>query len=885
MPRGVHGRRALLAALAAAVLAAFAMVALPQGRAALSSAVAWLGAAGMLGRALAAGMVVVCIPLGVPTLWLAALVGYVFGPALGVPIAVVAVFAGANVAFALARWLLREQVAALVARRRRWRAIAAAVDDGGVRLVALLRLAGPHNVLNMVLAASPLSQRRFAAGTFIGSLPSVTLAALGGGLARDAASLWAARSELGAAWTVMAVAGAVALLFAVALLVRASRRALAAATLPYNDVVPAAPIIRHTDEMEWEASPSATVLRKRLELRRPGGGRTGDVGGSLPAGQLVSRARAPGRGGDPRARGRLHRQDRRPSGRVVPAQPGGIRARALVARRLRAVREAAAVRRARSRDGAHRHARAAWSPHPTVGGVEVIELYRDERHPETMRLVRIAAGAEVPLQQFPRGEEIFVVEGAFRDEHGAYRAGSWVRYPPGSSHTPRTRARLHPLRQEGPSGRLSAPSAPGRNSTRRGPACYTGACLPAGLSHIFEQKRIIVCVGSGGVGKTTTAAAVALEGARRGKQALVLTIDPARRLASSLGLKELGHDVQVIPEPVLRAAGEVTPGGRLSAMMLDQRRAFDEVVARHASDPEAVKRILANPIYGQIAGSLAGAQEYAALAKLEEFEREKEHQLIVVNTPPTSHALDFLDAPEKLTAAIDSPAIEWFRKLRGQEGGGWSMVGRTGAYVLKRLSKFVGTRFLDDLALFFTEFNDILGGFRQRAEATFSLLRRKDVGFVLVASPEQMAMREALSFHKRLVASGMPMTGFVVNRVHQSRPLHGSVDAAGLLAAYPPVQELGCRPARCASRPRRCSPPTSTSRCWPRPTAARSTPCAPPPAPTASSSRSRCSTRTSTTCRAWRRWAATCSADASAARATRTSRPGRAAGRPSTARR
>jgi anion-transporting ArsA/GET3 family ATPase len=315
--------------------------------------------------------------------------------------------------------------------------------------------------------------------------------------------------------------------------------------------------------------------------------------------------------------------------------------------------------------------------------------------------------------------------------------------------------------------------------------------LPSGLSHIFEQKRIVVCVGSGGVGKTTTAAAVALEAARRGKQALVLTIDPARRLATSLGLKELGHDVQPIKEEVLRAAGDIAPGGRLSAMMLDQRRAFDEVVSRYASDPEAVKRILANPIYGQIAGSLAGAQEYAALAKLEEFERDKEHQLIVVDTPPTSHALDFLDAPQKLSAAIDSPAIEWFRRLRGQSGSGWSLVGRSGAYVLKRLSKFVGTRFLDDLALFFTEFNDILGGFRQRAEATFALLRRQDVGFVLVASPEQMAMREALSFHQRLVASGMPMTGFVVNRVHQSHPLEGAFDAAAALAAHPPVRELG----------------------------------------------------------------------------------------------
>jgi anion-transporting ArsA/GET3 family ATPase len=318
--------------------------------------------------------------------------------------------------------------------------------------------------------------------------------------------------------------------------------------------------------------------------------------------------------------------------------------------------------------------------------------------------------------------------------------------------------------------------------------------LPSGLSHIFGQKRIVVCVGSGGVGKTTTAAALALEGARRGLRALVLTIDPARRLASSLGLTQLGHDVQPIPDEVLASAGGVAAGGKLYAMMLDQKRAFDEVVSRHASDPDAVRRILANPIYAQISGSLAGAQEYAALAKLEEFERTAEYELIVVDTPPTSHALDFLDAPQKLSAAIDSPAIEWFRRLRGQSGSGWSVVGRTGAYVLKRLSKFVGTKFLDDLALFFTEFNDILGGFRQRAEATFALLRRPQVGFVLVASPEPMAMREALAFHQRLLASGMPMSGFVVNRVHRSRPLIGPTDTgavAAQLAAHRPVADLG----------------------------------------------------------------------------------------------
>jgi anion-transporting ArsA/GET3 family ATPase len=306
----------------------------------------------------------------------------------------------------------------------------------------------------------------------------------------------------------------------------------------------------------------------------------------------------------------------------------------------------------------------------------------------------------------------------------------------------------------------------------------------------------VVCVGSGGVGKTTTAAAVALEAARRGKRTLVLTIDPARRLATSLGLVELGHDVQKVPDEKLRGLGG--PGGErgeLWAMMLDQKRAFDEVVARHASDPAAVRRILANPVYAQISGSLAGSQEYASLAKLQEFDGSGEWDTIVVDTPPTAHALDFLDAPEKLTQAIDSPAIEWFRKLRGGEASGWSVVGRSGAYVLKRLAKFVGTRFLDDLGLFFTEFNDILGGFRQRAEATFALLRQPRVGFVLVCSPEPMALGEALAFHRRLVGSAMPFAGFVVNKLHTRRPI--SIAPAALpaaVAAAPAVAELGLQP-------------------------------------------------------------------------------------------
>jgi len=309
--------------------------------------------------------------------------------------------------------------------------------------------------------------------------------------------------------------------------------------------------------------------------------------------------------------------------------------------------------------------------------------------------------------------------------------------------------------------------------------------LSADLGDILASKRILVCVGPGGVGKTTTAAALSLEAARRGRKTLVLTIDPAKRLANSLGLDALGHDIQQVPPELINGSGE------LHAMMLDQKQAFDEIVARYASNPEAVKRIMANPVYEQISGSLSGSLEYAAMAKVDELDRDSDFDLIVVDTPPTSHALDFLDAPQKLTNAIDSPAIEWFRNMR--EGGrGRGVIGRTGAYVIKRLSKFTGSQFLDDLAIFFTEFNDILGGFKQRAEETFELLRQDKVGFVLVASPEAMAVRESLFFYERLSTAKMPFAAFVVNRVHANRPVDASADQlAKALADVPAVAELG----------------------------------------------------------------------------------------------
>lgn len=317
------------------------------------------------------------------------------------------------------------------------------------------------------------------------------------------------------------------------------------------------------------------------------------------------------------------------------------------------------------------------------------------------------------------------------------------------------------------------------------------------LGPTLAEKRIVVCVGPGGVGKTTTAAALALAAARRGKRTLVLTIDPAKRLANSLGLRELGHDAQRVDPALVQApsgAGEpsVIAGGELYAMMLDQKRAFDEIVEYHAKDPAAIQRILSNRVYQQISSTLAGAQEYAAMVKLHDFDATGAWDLIVVDTPPTAHALDFLDAPKKLSEAIDSPAIEWFRKMQGGSGSGWSLVGRSGSFVLKRLAKFVGSRFLDDLASFFTEFNDILGGFRTRAEETFSLLRQPKVGFVLVASPEPIAVREALYFHQRLISASMPFVGFVANRVHQGSGLTVEVpEILPLLTAQPSVAALG----------------------------------------------------------------------------------------------
>jgi anion-transporting ArsA/GET3 family ATPase len=297
------------------------------------------------------------------------------------------------------------------------------------------------------------------------------------------------------------------------------------------------------------------------------------------------------------------------------------------------------------------------------------------------------------------------------------------------------------------------------------------------LKPLFRERRILICVGSGGVGKTTTAATIALLAALEGRKVLALTIDPARRLADALGLSALGHDIQQVPDDKLNEVARLrgTPrqgGGQLFAMMLDQKRAFDELVQRYAKNPTLHERILKNGIYQQISASLAGSHEYAAMSKLYDLSREERWDLLVLDTPPTENALDFLSAPDRISEAIDSPALQWFIKPYLQQAGSWSvrLVGVGGAFVLRGLARFVGSQFLQQMAEFFVEFNDVTAGFRERASAVRTLLRRPEVAFILVCSPEPLSVDEALYFHGRLLKAEIPLGGIVVNRVNTPGP-------------------------------------------------------------------------------------------------------------------
>jgi anion-transporting ArsA/GET3 family ATPase len=288
-----------------------------------------------------------------------------------------------------------------------------------------------------------------------------------------------------------------------------------------------------------------------------------------------------------------------------------------------------------------------------------------------------------------------------------------------------------------------------------------------GLTEVVASHRVVVCVGSGGVGKTTTSAALALFAAREGRRVLCLTIDPAKRLANSMGLTSMTTEEQLVSRELFERAGLAFGGqGSLSAMMLDTKRTFDELVTRYASSPERAQRILDNRLYQYISTSLAGTQEYMAMEKLHAVRQRDDYDLIVLDTPPTTNALDFLDAPEKLIEAIDSPAMRWFiQAFSGAGKLGFSLVGRGAQMVLKGLAKITGGEFLDSVAQFVSDINDLFGGFTTRAKAVSEALRSPEVAFVLVTSPEPLAVKEAIFFAEKLSEHGMRQQATVINRV------------------------------------------------------------------------------------------------------------------------
>lgn len=286
------------------------------------------------------------------------------------------------------------------------------------------------------------------------------------------------------------------------------------------------------------------------------------------------------------------------------------------------------------------------------------------------------------------------------------------------------------------------------------------------FASLIDSKEIIVCVGSGGVGKTTTSAVLALEQALRGKRVLVLTIDPARRLANSLGIDELSDEAAQIPLERFTEVGLDPGDGELWAMMLDMKSSFDRVVRRHAP-PDARDAILSNRIYSYFSTSLAGTQEYAAAERLFEMQQEGGWDLIVLDTPPTTHALDFLEAPARLEDAIDNKALQWLYKpsvLAGKRGIGVFSMGTS--YVVKTLSKLTGTQLLDEFSVFLSSFSTLFEGLKDRAREVRAALTSDIATFVVVTVPEPSALDEALAFYDKLGEEQVQVGAFVVNRVH-----------------------------------------------------------------------------------------------------------------------
>jgi anion-transporting ArsA/GET3 family ATPase len=332
------------------------------------------------------------------------------------------------------------------------------------------------------------------------------------------------------------------------------------------------------------------------------------------------------------------------------------------------------------------------------------------------------------------------------------------------------------------------------------------------LARALVERRVVVVCGAGGVGKTTTAAALGVHAAGQGRRVLVCTIDPSRRLATSLGLQKLPDK----PRRLDLAKAGIDASGEMWAMTLDTKKTFDELVEKHAGSAEARKRILDNRFYQKVSAALAGSHEYMAMEKMLELSADERFDLVVLDTPPTRHALDFLEAPERMMGFLDASVLRWFLKPYFVAGRLTLKVATaTGKVALKLVDRYLGLQFLQDLSEFFLAFESMYAGFKERAAEVHRMLRDESSGFVLVASPARVAVDEALYFHQRLQDAGMPFVATVVNRAHPdpgeagpARPRRRKGAAAdidadlarALLQAYDDLHRLARAERRVVSR-------------------------------------------------------------------------------------
>jgi anion-transporting ArsA/GET3 family ATPase len=297
------------------------------------------------------------------------------------------------------------------------------------------------------------------------------------------------------------------------------------------------------------------------------------------------------------------------------------------------------------------------------------------------------------------------------------------------------------------------------------------------VSELLEGKRVCVCGGSGGVGKTTTSAAIALGMAARGAKVAVVTIDPAKRLANALGLQELENEPRRV-EPERLADRGLEIRGELWAMMLDPKRTFDELIDRIAADPARAQEIKCNRVYRELSTAVSGSQEFTAVAKLYELDRDGDFDLLVLDTPPSRNALDFLDAPGRLTSFLEGRALKTFVRPTGL---GMRVLGRGAAPLLGALRRVTGVDLLSDLSTFFVLLGDMTDDFSQRAAQVELMLKADTTAFVLVTSAQRAAIDEAIWFRRTLADSGLPFAGVIVNRFHHD--VLGDAEPDDLIAA------------------------------------------------------------------------------------------------------